>query len=246
MVDEVVVDSRNSQTWQIGLPFARMDILGFSDLMRNLPLQNQLIKLKLLNVQLHFAEQSGTLQPPTCQFWGDELFIYPHKGYPEEYNLYSMVHFLSELMHDSVVSFLNRVEPLLKGLPLNQDADQYVPLRGGLSFGDLYVEKYYQYPGFPISTDFSVTIEDSIIKAYEWERAQKWVGASIDPESLKQLEGAAPQIIEDLKEKHYLIEWNIPTNTGLIKSLAINFVREGEESFKDIMALLPSEWVKSE
>ena len=102
----------------------------------------------------------------------------------------------------------------------------YLSVRAVLSVGSVYGQK--DFPIISKSKDtFDVFLGSAVSQAVAWEKRQKWFGASTNNEFEKNIQTSelSGQLYE-LKDKNYLIEYAVPTNTGLVKTLAVNFIKE--------------------
>jgi len=71
-----------------------------------------------------------------------------------------------------------------------------------------------------------VLIGGAVVEAMAWEKMQKWIGASIEPNQLRHLRSEMGTVMDDLVNNHSLLEWEVPTAHGLVCTLAVNFVYE--------------------
>jgi hypothetical protein len=72
--------------------------------------------------------------------------------------------------------------------------------------------------------EVSVVLGEPIVKASKWERNQKWVGASLVPGSLAGIPSEWRRALDNLQKANLLIEWNVPTSEGLVRTSAVNYV----------------------
>lgn len=85
-----------------------------------------------------------------------------------------------------------------------------LPLRGAVSFDE-----------YLFDAQRKIFLGKAISSAYKWEQKQKWIGVSICPSLI-----ATPNmpIFLNLIEKKLLVNWEVPTSDGIVKTLAVNFV----------------------
>lgn len=196
------------------LPFAIADFLGFKELITsakdiNVVTQNYLAFCRDVYSAAGFAKPPA----PDFSFISDSIFIFNNKDNILDVNLQvqGMVKYLSNLIHNSVIS-LNFEPP--KKMP--------VPIRAALSYGEYLAEKDVKL--FNNEKIFApVILGKAIVDAHIWEESQKWLGASIDPESNKIMIKEMNDTMEELKRKKLLVPYDVPTIDGLIHTNAINF-----------------------
>ena len=104
------------------------------------------------------------------------------------------------------------------------------PIRGGISSGAMIIKH--------IENCTPILMGKPIIDAYEWEQAQNWLGLSINPNSISNItnllngfsnyEDTTESVEEDywqkLLDNNILVEYNVPTKIGPIKTFVVNFV----------------------
>lgn len=117
----------------------------------------------------------------------------------------------SLLIHNSLLE-LNRFE--------------HPPFRGCVSFGECIFRKNASlFSNSDCRT--SLVLGKAVARASAWEKKQKWVGASIVPSDLPDIRIAFPGLLEQLVEEGYLVDYDVPTEDGLVATLAINCVTSG-------------------
>ncbi|MCD4781158.1 MAG: hypothetical protein K8S27_11525 [Candidatus Omnitrophica bacterium] len=99
-------------------------------------------------------------------------------------------------------------------------------VRAALSAGSVYGQK-----DFPIISKlkdtFDILLGSAVSRAVDWEKKQKWFGMSANNEFEKIiLVSELSEQLSDLKQDNYLIEYAVPTNMGLVKTLAVNFIKK--------------------
>lgn len=104
------------------------------------------------------------------------------------------------------------------------------PIRGGISSGAMIIKH--------IENCTPILMGKPIIDAYEWEQSQNWLGLSINPNSISNItnllngfsnyEDTTESVEEDywqkLLDNNILVEYNVPTKIGPIKTFVVNFV----------------------
>lgn len=102
----------------------------------------------------------------------------------------------------------------------------YLTLRGALSNGSVYGQK--DFPMISKANDsFDILLGSAVASAVSWEKKQKWFGVSTDREFERAvLTSELRSQLGEFKKKNYLIEYDVPTDEGLIKTLAVNFIQE--------------------
>lgn len=110
------------------------------------------------------------------------------------------------------------------------DSEQF-PVRGALAYGEFFASKDGEWArdsSFGLvqekAKSFHVLLGKAVVDAYEWEKKQKWVGASFSPTSAETFAQCQPRLLHLLREKSVLVDYPVPTDDGPIQTLALNFV----------------------
>lgn len=193
-------------------PVAILDVLGFRDTINSKPLEE--VYRRYLTFLALAGASGGIRSQPQLVIASDTVFAY----------------FPPTVQPDNALRYLIRYTSVALSNSLVLPEGWVWPLRGSISFGPLIVDK----AGFVTSDDrmkrvpeFPVVLGKPFVQAIAWERHQKWIGASIDPESRAALDEAHPGLLLGLCQKGYLIDWDVPTRNGLVQALAVNYCFKG-------------------
>ena len=208
-------------------PLAVLDALGFRELVNTKPLEDVFSRQQHLITNAYLSRGTYADIHPELMVFSDTIVIHPPSSIASAPFLLRLVEYLSVLISNSI-----------KYLETNHS----LPLRGGISFGEFVATPRFKYEPrivegscLPIP-EFPLLVGKAVVTAYDWERSQKWVGISIDPSSVDQLRNQHPESLAELRQRNDLVEWDVPTSQGLVRTLAVNFVCKG--SAQEIMACL--------
>jgi hypothetical protein len=196
-----------------------MDVLGFSKLTESVDanvLYNQYIEFLLSN---YANSEFDEFKQVSSLIISDTLFAWSTKN---DYNpLYKLIVYAGALVQYSVYGMKNGFN---------------LPLRGAISFDELVTLDTVPFKlGDEEDHDLvdyktQVVLGKAVVKAHRWEQQQKWIGVSLAPGCVESLTLSQPNVISKLCELNYLVEWDVPTNAGVVNTLAINFVTRSESS----------------
>jgi hypothetical protein len=191
-------------------PFALVDVLGYKNRTKASSLD------ELLKFNNNFITMSDTLkyfsikiEPPRFLYIADTLFVYPKNEHTSQLKVASVIRYLANLLHHTI------------SIPNNRE---FVPLRGAISFGEIFVNTNYEINR---SLAVPLVLGKAAINCYEWETCQNWIGISIDPNSVEGLKTFDSQSFHELIQDKYLIKWKVPMKNcknKTIETYAINFI----------------------
>jgi DNA-directed RNA polymerase subunit RPC12/RpoP len=200
-------------------PFAMIDALGFRQLVRKASLTEVYKAYMLLVGTAWAAARVPEKSSPQFFVFSDTLFIFPPSGDACE-TLERFIECVAALIGSSLGL---AAAPGLMGLPL----------RGAVSFGEIVADSTHHFPavtggGLPQLPEFPLFLGLPIVEAYEWEQQQKWIGASLDPRCIGPLKERCGAAVERLCAANYLLDWDVPTAHGPVRTLAINHLQPKE------------------
>jgi len=191
-------------------PFACVDILGYKNRTKALSL-DELLKfhsnfITMTDILKYFSIK---IDPPNFLNILDTLFVYPKNEHTTQLKVTSIIRYLANLLHHTI------------SIPNNRE---FVPLRGAISFGEIFVNTNYEINR---SLTVPLVLGKAVIKGYEWETCQNWIGISIDPNSIEGLKSFDSRSFNKLEQDKYIIKWGVPMKNCKIKTIetyAINFI----------------------
>lgn len=201
----------------MNLPFAISDFLGFKNLIKKESLDKVIANYIEFCRQAFMAGSFNHLPSPDIYFISDSIFIFADSSKPSDIYSYTkgMIQYLSNLLHNSVVSLKNEMPFMFP-----------TPLRASLSFGEYYANKEFKLYSNRETTS-PIIVGQAVVDAHIWEESQKWLGGSIDPSSYKFLNSNMSDLINELIAQNYLVLYDVPTTHGIITTFAINFNLKG-------------------
>jgi len=212
-------------------PFLVFDALGFCAALKTKSLTN--VYMRLQGLALTAAASVGIVHEPLPEIAcvSDTIFVIAPVDVSAGEALRRLVEYACVLLLNGIVT-----SPIA------------FPLRGALGFGEVVADMRHTWQfdlqryeareeqGAVTRRVFGpVLIGSAVVEAMAWEKMQKWVGASIDPNQLQHLRSEMGMVMDDLVNRHYLREWDVPTAHGLVRTLALNFVPKSHESRVDYL-----------
>ena len=95
------------------------------------------------------------------------------------------------------------------------------PIRGAIIFDEFKIgEKKFKIIKSEIKSH--LILGKGIISGHRWEQIQEWIGISVNPICIEEINKEFRGLFTELNDLKLLAEYNIPTKHGLIKSYAIN------------------------
>ncbi len=224
---------------------AEFDILGFKEIILNPPKDYMDLKNIADSYEMYFTKniynsKQNLNYRSKYQIFSDTAITYmeyidqngDYLKKPRE-RIYEFFRHLCIVMVNSIFAFshqdffANRISEF--------------PIRGGISIGRIIVKN--------MQLTSPVLMGKPIISAYEWEQQQNWLGLSINPEDIEEIKNTLSlDMYNHYQEENYwnklineniLVEYDVPTKIGLIKTWVINFVPNGKEN--DIIKELKKE-----
>lgn len=221
---------------------AEFDILGFKNIISK-PKKNLNIKQIADSYEMYFTRnilysKENLKFKPKFQIFSDTALTYQKyeedngakvRDYKEQ--LFDFFKHLCIVMVNSIFAFTD------SNFFANRISE--FPIRGGISSGAMIIKH--------IENCTPILMGKPIIDAYEWEQAQNWLGLSINPNSISNItnllngfsnfEDTTESVEEDywqkLLDNNILVEYNVPTKIGPIKTFVVNFVPKHKQ---DILA----------
>lgn len=203
-------------------PLALIDVLGFRDLVSRQPLEAVVKQYLFTQVMRCARDWIVPESAPQSMVFSDTILLFPGPGAEPALSLERMVIDLCVLISNCIVGSTHGMA---------------FPIRAGVAVGEFVATQEFRFPvresdglGSEVLREimFPMVAGKAVVDAYEWERKQKWVGASLSPSSVeslrKPLDPAAAQVLDKLVARNDLIEWDVPTSHGLIKTFAVNFL----------------------
>lgn len=212
---------------------AEFDILGFKNIISK-PKKNLNIKQIADSYEMYFTRnilysKENLKFKPKFQIFSDTALTYQKyeedngakvRDYKEQ--LFDFFKHLCIVMVNSIFAFTD------SNFFANRISE--FPIRGGISSGAMIIKH--------IENCTPILMGKPIIDAYEWEQAQNWLGLSINPNSISNItnllngfsnyEDTTESVEEDywqkLLDNNILVEYNVPTKIGPIKTFVVNFV----------------------
>ncbi len=212
---------------------AEFDILGFKNIISK-PKKNLNIKQIADSYEMYFTRnilysKENLKFKPKFQIFSDTALTYQKyeedngakvRDYKEQ--LFDFFKHLCIVMVNSIFAFTD------SNFFANRISE--FPIRGGISSGAMIIKH--------IENCAPILMGKPIIDAYEWEQAQNWLGLSINPNSISNItnllngfsnyEDTTESVEEDywqkLLDNNILVEYNVPTKIGPIKTFVVNFV----------------------
>ncbi|MBU1754518.1 hypothetical protein KKG56_11830 [bacterium] len=200
-------------------PFVILDVLGFSKIMKTQP---------LLKVYDHYMAliitvlSSRGFKTPQFVLFSDTVCIFPSSANDTETSIRDVVHYTSVLIGTSIK---------IQEATFSVGEKFVIPLRGAVSFGEFLADPAREVlPNLKLP----VILGRPVVEAHEWEKSQKWIGASLVPGTEELIKKKNPKLLDELLSEHYLIPWDVPTTHGLVSTLALNYVGNNK-SVADIL-----------
>ena len=212
---------------------AEFDILGFKNIISK-PKKNLNIKQIADSYEMYFTRnilysKENLKFKPKFQIFSDTALTYQKyeedngakvRDYKEQ--LFDFFKHLCIVMVNSIFAFTD------SNFFANRISE--FQIRGGISSGAMIIKH--------IENCTPILMGKPIIDAYEWEQAQNWLGLSINPNSISNItnllngfsnyEDTTESVEEDywqkLLDNNILVEYNVPTKIGPIKTFVVNFV----------------------
>jgi len=177
--------------------------------------------------------RSSTTIRPKVSFMSDSALIYIDgaevrtdvQNFNDSIQIKLMTTMLSNIM-------LQSIHDLSRG-----DYSPVVPIRASFSFDEYFGSENFLV-GY-LSSSVGLTKETipfgivgkAVVRAYDWEKKQKWLGASFTPETYEYMNSNMRGIIDELKADNLIVEYKVPIECKgekkEIPSYAINFNYEG-------------------
>lgn len=212
---------------------AEFDILGFKNIISK-PKKNLNIKQIADSYEMYFTRnilysKENLKFKPKFQIFSDTALTYQKyeedngakvRDYKEQ--LFDFFKHLCIVMVNSIFAFTD------SNFFANRISE--FPIRGGISSGAMIIKH--------IENCAPILMGKPIIDAYEWEQAQNWLGLSINPNSISNItnllngfsnyedttESVEEVYWQKLLDNNILVEYNVPTKIGPIKTFVVNFV----------------------
>lgn len=192
------------------LPFSISDILGFKELILQKPIRDVFDHYMTFCQNAIMANAVGK-DIIEFQFLSDSVFSYIEnkKNVDIEQVVELMIRFLCCITHNSIISY-------------DDPRTGAIPIRSAFSIDEYFAEKEIKVYA---NTNYVVPgiAGKAVVKAHLWEESQKWIGASIDPETYSFMNNNLSELTKKLINKNLIIEYDIPTKIGIVTSYAINF-----------------------
>jgi len=192
-------------------PIAVIDILGF----RNFVSSNELSNV--IDAYAHTITGSSF----TAEVLGEDL----------EFMVYSdtIAIRLANLTETGFSNFIKSLQLILHNYFYTNQLPGYLslPIRGAIAAGEYSWHKgdiSTQVIGRKKITATAVNFVAGmpIIRAHDHEKAQKWIGISFDPGSIKAIEKSFPISFKQLISTRYLVEYPLPIAKDHPRGLAVN------------------------
>jgi len=203
-------------------PFLVFDALGFCTALKTQSLTN--VYMRLQGLAATAAASAGIVHEPLPEIAcvSDTIFVLAPGNVPAGEALRRLAEYACVFLANGIVT-----SPVA------------FPLRGAVGFGEVMADMQHTWQ-FDLQRDGAmegqgartrrvvgpVLIGGAVVEAMAWEKMQKWIGASIEPNQLQYLRSQMGTVVDDLVSRHYLREWDVPTVHGLVRTLAVNFVYE--------------------
>ncbi len=212
---------------------AEFDILGFKNIISK-PKKNLNIKQIADSYEMYFTRnilysKENLKFKPKFQIFSDTALTYQKY---EEDNGAKVIDYKEQLFDFFKHLCIVMVNSIFAFTDSNFFANRIseFPIRGGISSGAMIIKH--------IENCTPILMGKPIIDAYEWEQAQNWLGLSINPNSISNItnllngfsnyEDTTESVEEDywqkLLDNNILVEYNVPTKIGPIKTFVVNFV----------------------
>lgn len=184
--------NKERQPFFANYPIALFDILGFRDLVKSRKVNNLHNIFKNISTIRKFT----TIRYPKSitlirtKLISDTILIYPTPRIDSNYGVEKF---------DMVNSLLQAACTLLGVAAYHE-----LPIRGALSYGELYFDSRQD-----------IIMGPALIKAYEIEKQQEWMGAIVDPDHTKLFHESFDRYQWNLTDqKRMLIEYTAPLKKG--------------------------------
>jgi len=201
------------------------DLLGFSKVVAEHSLDNAIGCFREFCNQTKSSTgaRSSTTTRPKISFMSDSAFIYidwkDRQNFDKSIHTKLMITQLSNIM-------LNSIHGLSRG-----DSYHLVPMRASFSF-----DEYLGGENFPVCINVSCgeletipfgVVGKAVVRAHDWEKKQKWLGASFTPETYEYMNSNMRGIVEELKKDNLIVEYDVPVECKgkkkKVSSYAVNF-----------------------
>jgi hypothetical protein len=193
--------------------FALLDFLGCSSLMGPESDGTGPGTSLFLDV-LSSARAKSPTDAPAVWLVTDSILVYDADPVPNAIN------FRSERIR--LESFVWLCAMLVRESILRIDGHAQRPLRGAITCGEALVG-----PLGPLMAGSGAALcaaGRAVAEAHIWERSQKWIGSSVSPQSLPALQTDYSDQLPSVLRQNLLVEWEVPTPGGYVKTLAVNYV----------------------
>ena len=212
-------------------PFLIFDALGFCTALKTQSLTNVYLRLQSLAATAAGSAGMSSQPLPEIACVSDTIFVLAPVDVPVGEALRRLAEYACVLLANAIV-----IERFA------------FPLRGTLGFGEVMADMKHTWQ-FDLRRDGAregqgamtrrvigpVLIGGAVVEAMAWEKMQKWIGASIEPNQLLHLRSEMGTVMDDLVKNHSLLEWDVPTAHGLVRTLALNFVPKSHQSRTDYL-----------